>query len=159
MKKKTGHRISPAKIDVISEIDRIEREAFHTPWSADLIRAAILNSQYEVRIIRIFREPVLGFYIAHNNNELSNLDNLAVDIHARGEGLGRKLLIDWMDRARYRNKSGLSLQVNIQNQRAQKLYQEFEFNITKRLSNYYPNGDHAYQMEMEFTNSNQRMFG
>ena len=140
--------ISPASVKDLWEIDRIERESFSTPWSMDLLRAAVLSKKYEVRVLRNSAAPVLGFTITHGSGEQSNLDNLAMDQPLRGQGLGSVLIRDWIERARARQSATLTLQVNTANEGAQRLYQAFDFKTTRLLAGYYPNGDHAYQMEM-----------
>jgi [ribosomal protein S18]-alanine N-acetyltransferase len=138
-----GHA-TPADIE---GIDRIEQEAFNTPWSRDLLRAAIVNEAYRVRALRTEEEGLLGFYIAHSMRGRTNLDNLAVERAARGRGYGSELLRDWMEHARRQRLDTLTLQVNTANVRAQKLYEQFYFKTAKLLVAYYPNGDDAYQME------------
>ncbi len=140
--------IAAATLADFSEIDRIQNEAFTTPWSTDLIRAAILNRKYEVRVLKTDVSPVAGFYISHVSEDRSNLDNLAVDSALRGNGLGRQLLQDWIDRSGNRKLAMLSLQVNTHNLGAQRLYHESAFKKTRLLVGYYPNGEDAYQMEL-----------
>jgi ribosomal-protein-alanine N-acetyltransferase len=135
---------SPADVE---GIDRIEREAFNTPWSRELLRAAILNEAYRVRTLCSEDEGLLGFYIAHALRGRSNLDNLAVDRGGRGRGWGSLLIGDWIAAARGQRLDLLTLQVNTANVRAQKLYERFQFRTCKLLVAYYPNGDDAYQME------------
>lgn len=139
--------ISPATLMDMAELDRIERAAFATPWSADLIRAAIHNKQYDVRVLRTEVEPVTGFYIAHMTRDRSNLDNLAVEAALRGSGYGSYLIHDWIARATTRKAALLTLQVNTRNARARKLYKLFDFRVTSMLPAYYPDGGDAYQME------------
>jgi ribosomal-protein-alanine N-acetyltransferase len=139
--------LAPAALADIDAIDRIEREAFNTPWSRDLLRAAILNAQYRVQILSAPGEGVVGFYIAHTVNEKSNLDNLAVGAHVRGNGYGRTLVTDWIERARADRLESLTLQVNTANRLAQRLYEAFAFRTIRLLVSYYPNGEDAYQME------------
>jgi len=140
--------ISPASVKDLWEIDRIERNAFPTPWSMELLRAAVLSKRYEVRVLRNSLAPVLGFSITHGSGEQCNLDNLAVDQPLRGQGFGSVLIRDWIERARTRQSAALTLQVNTANDAAQRLYQAFDFKTTRLLTGYYPNGDDAYQMEM-----------
>ena len=142
-----SYRISPATIGDVAEIDRIEREAFATPWSVDLIRAAVSNQKYDVRVLRMELVPVVGFYISHLNGDCINLDNLAVDVPYRGLGFGRQLILDWKERSRFNDPRKLTLQVNTKNTGAQKLYQELGFRKRSLLVSYYPNGEDAYQME------------
>jgi ribosomal-protein-alanine N-acetyltransferase len=139
--------IGPATLSDIESIDRIEQGSFATPWSKDLLRAAILNRQYEVHVLREDGMEVLGFYIAHSIDNRSNLDNLAVEAEVRGRGFGWKLVSDWINRSRQGQHITLSLQVNTANKPAQRLYEKFEFKTMRLLVAYYPNGDDAYQME------------
>ena len=141
--------IEVANIFDISEIDRIERDAFNTPWSLDLLRAAVEHDIYEVRVMRNRLQPVTGFYIAHAPEMGTlNLDNFAVDIPHRGQGRGQRLIWHWIDLARRRRLSTLSLQVNTANRRAQILYKRYHFKVVKLLPAYYPNGEDAFQMEV-----------
>jgi len=139
--------IGPARLDDIDGIDRIEREAFNTPWSRDLLRAAILNEAYRVRALRTEDQGLLGFYIAHALRNRSNLDNLAVERSMRSRGYGSQLIHDWSEDSRSQRLELLTLQVNTANVRAQRLYERFRFSTAKLLVAYYPNGDDAYQME------------
>ncbi len=147
----TVYDIKLATLNDFHDINRIQKAAFTTPWSKDLIRSAIVNNKYDVRVIGGEHPAVAGFYIAHTIHDRSNLDNLAVDISVRGLGFGGKLVEDWIARAELQQMATLSLQVNTQNLSAQKLYRDFDFHKTRLLSGYYPNGDDAYQMEMTLT--------
>ena len=140
--------IQGATLAEFHEINRIQSDAFTTPWSKDLIRGAIANTKYDVRVIMADQGSVAGFYIAHTIHDRSNLDNLAVDAPVRGIGYGGRLIQDWIDRAEMAQMATLSLQVNTRNTRAQELYFEFKFEKTRLLAGYYPNRDDAYQMEL-----------
>lgn len=138
--------IGPANATDLETIDRIEREAFNTPWSRDLLRGAVVNGQYRARALRSPEGHLIGFYIAHLMGRQSNLDNLAVDAWARGKGYGSHLIEDWIRLTRQDEGELLTLQVNTANKGAQKLYERFRFHAAKLLVSYYPNGDDAYQM-------------
>lgn len=138
--------IGPARSTDLEAIDRIEREAFNTPWSRHLLRGAVVNGQYRARVLRSPEGHLIGFYIAHLMGRQSNLDNLAVDAWARGRGYGSRLIEDWIVQARIDGGDTLTLQVNTANKGAQRLYERFRFQAAKLLVSYYPNGDDAYQM-------------
>jgi ribosomal-protein-alanine N-acetyltransferase len=142
--------VSAACLADVPDMDRIEQAAFATPWSRELIRSAILNRKYQVRVLRRPELPVAGFYIAHATEQSCNLDNLVVDEQARRQGNGRRLLNDWINEAWEQSLSTLTLQVNTGNNTAQRLYRQFHFRPTRLLVGYYPNGDDAFQMEMAF---------
>ncbi|MCH9045133.1 MAG: GNAT family N-acetyltransferase [SAR324 cluster bacterium] len=142
-----AYTIAPASRADIDGIDRIEQQSFATPWSKDLLRAAILNSQYRVQALCTSEDGVLGFYIAHAVKNRSNLDNLAMAAWTRGRGYGSKLVDDWISHALADRLDMLTLQVNTANKGAQRLYERFRFKTARLLVSYYPNGNDAYQME------------
>lgn len=143
--------VAAAALADVPEMDRIEQAAFATPWSRELIRSAILNRKYQVRVLRTLELPVAGFYIAHATEQSSNLDNLVVHEGARRLGHGRRLLNDWIAESWGQSLATLTLQVNTGNSGAQKLYRQFHFRPIRLLVGYYPNGDDAFQMEMTFS--------
>jgi [ribosomal protein S18]-alanine N-acetyltransferase len=145
----SAYTIEPAQADDLATMDRIEREAFTTPWSLDLMRGALVNHRYRVRVLRADTSDVVGFYIAHTTDNQSNLDNLAITGASRRRGCGRRLVVDWVASARKQRLSALSLQVNTRNQPAERLYRTFSFRRVRLLSGYYPNGEDAYQMERD----------
>ncbi|MCH8077958.1 MAG: GNAT family N-acetyltransferase [SAR324 cluster bacterium] len=148
--------IGPAQSTDLEAIDRIEREAFNTPWSRDLLRGAVVNGKYRARALRSPEGHLIGFYIAHVMGRQSNLDNLAVDAWARGRGYGSHLIKDWIQQARLDGGEMLTLQVNTANKGAQRLYERFRFQTAKLLVSYYPNGDDAYQMVLNLKPSPDR---
>ncbi|MCH8884883.1 MAG: hypothetical protein IIA41_15495, partial [SAR324 cluster bacterium] len=89
--------IRHATLNDLADMDRIEQESFSTPWSRELLRGAIYNMRYDVRIVRPRQRHVLGFSIAHTVQRRSNLDNLAVERRERHRGLGRRLIDDSSD--------------------------------------------------------------
>lgn len=132
----------------LSAMDRIEQEAFNTPWSRELLRGAIYNMRYDVRVVRAAEDYVAGFYIAHGVQRRSNLDNLAVDGGYRRRGYGRDMLDDWIRRSREIGLDRLTLQVNTANTAAQLLYEDYGFRVRRTLKRYYTNGQDAYEMTM-----------
>lgn len=135
-----------ANLHDLSEMDRIEQESFNTPWSRELIRGAIYNMRYEVRVIGSDEQGLLGFYIAHGVQRRGNLDNLVVDRSHRRQGNGRRLLDDWIQRSRRAGHTSLTLQVNVANKGAQTLYEGYGFRARRLLKGYYTNGEDAYDM-------------
>jgi len=145
------YAIIPAGSEDLPGMDRIEREAFSTPWSLDLMRGALANHRYRVRVMRGRHGRPIAFYIAHTTDNLSNLDNLAVTAASRRQGCGRRLVVDWIGHARRQRLAALTLQVNTRNQAAELLYRTFSFRRVRLLAGYYPNGEDAYQMERELS--------
>jgi ribosomal-protein-alanine N-acetyltransferase len=144
-----AYAIFPAQQDDLHAMDKIEQEAFTTPWSLDLMRGALVNHRYLVRILKGDQGKLVAFYIAHTTDNQSNLDNLAVTEASRRQGCGRRLVVDWIAHARRQRLAALTLQVNTRNQAAERLYRAFSFRRVRLLAGYYPNGEDAYQMERD----------
>jgi ribosomal-protein-alanine N-acetyltransferase len=145
------YAIVPAQTEDLPTMDRIEQESFSTPWSVELMRGALVNHRYRVRVMRGEHRRPIAFYIAHTTDQLSNLDNLAVTASSRRQGCGRRLVVDWIAHARRQRLTALTLQVNTRNQAAELLYRAFSFRRVRLLAGYYPNGEDAYQMERELS--------
>jgi ribosomal-protein-alanine N-acetyltransferase len=141
--------IAPAMPDDLPAMDRIEQQSFSTPWSLDLMRGALANHRYRVRVLRTSDAQLVAFYIAHTSDTASNLDNLAVLEASRRQGLGRRLVVDWIAHARRQRLTALTLQVNTRNQAAERLYRTLSFRRVRLLTAYYPDGEDAYQMERD----------
>ncbi len=146
IEKKLIRPIRHATVHDLPEMDRLEQESFNTPWSRELIRGAIYNMRYDVRVIGLDEQDLLGFYIAHGAQRRGNLDNLVVDRSHRRRGYGRRLLDDWMQRSQRAGHTSLTLQVNVANKEAQTLYEGYGFRSRRLLKGYYTNGEDAYEM-------------
>lgn len=141
--------IVAARESDLGEMNRIEQEAFTTPWSEELLRGAIRNPQYTVRTLHSREARLLGFYIAHTVGDRSNLDNLAVAAWLRNRGHGSQMVEDWLELGSAERLEQMTLQVNTANTGAQRLYERFAFRTTRLLVAYYPNGDDAYEMRRD----------
>jgi len=77
---------------------------------------------------------------------------ITLDIHAdfRRKGLGSQLLIMAEDELRKKGANSISLEVDIENYPAIKLYEKFGFKKMRILKNYYRNRRDAYLMEKDF---------
>ena len=141
--------LEPALLNDVPTMDRLEQEAFSTPWSQELLRGAILNREYVVRVLRHPVHGLVGFYISHGVEERCNLDNLVVHPSFRNQGHGSALIQDWAQTALTRGLSRLTLQVNTANLEAQRLYARLGFHKKRLLVSYYPNGEDAFLMVRE----------
>ena len=132
----------------IPALECIVRDSFENPWSTRLLLGAVRNEQYDVHVIRNDAGTALAVTIAHMVSSDSNLDMLAVSPPQRGHGIGRYLTKCWIERSRERGLTRLTLQVNSGNREAQRLYASLGFSTAGMLSDYYPNGDAAFDMHL-----------
>lgn len=132
--------ITTADLYDLPVIEGLEAAQDYQKWDQDSLRDAILNPRYEARILFVEGQGV-GYYIANQNV----LNKLVVLEASRGRGYGREMLQDWISR----NDEDLMLQVEAGNQSAIALYQSMGFKKTHLLSQYYQNGDDAFEMVLE----------
>ena len=94
-------------------------------------------------------DPVtLGFGLQFATRSSSHIAKLCVHPYQRGCGLGGILLRQMIHCAALTNLSSVTLEVNVSNDHAYKLYEKHGFRITDVLSEYYPCGSDAYSMEL-----------
>lgn len=78
-----------------------------------------------------FKQIVL-FPILRHHHQGRYIQNVAVDAPYRGQGIGRKLLEDAIERAKRDQIKTLELDVAVENKRAKKLYDNLGFNVVKK---------------------------
>lgn len=100
-----------------------------------------------VRVARDGGHQVLGFSIFRTVADQSELLGLAVEPMVRRRGLGRRLIVDWLEQSQVRGAVRLLLEVRATNHAALGLYQSFEFAEVGRRRGYYRDGQAAVLME------------
>jgi ribosomal-protein-alanine N-acetyltransferase len=89
------------------------------------------------------------------DRETSKIVSLAVKKEFRRKGIGYKLLSTAIERCKERGKKKVMLEVRISNYPAQNLYKKIGFKIVDIIPNYYQDGEDAYLMVLDLTQSNQ----
>ena len=89
------------------------------------------------------------------DRETSKIVSLAVKKEFRRKGIGYKLLSTDIERCKERGKKKVMLEVRISNYPAQNLYKKIGFKIVDIIPNYYQDGEDAYLMVLDLTQSNQ----
>ena len=89
------------------------------------------------------------------DRETSKIVSLAVKKEFRRKGIGYKLLSTAIERCKGRGKKKVMLEVRISNYPAQNLYKKIGFKIVDIIPNYYQDGEDAYLMVLDLTQSNQ----
>jgi [ribosomal protein S18]-alanine N-acetyltransferase len=114
-----------------------ERRAQSFPWAASLF-AASLAAGHEGWLLEVGRTPA-GHGVLSLRSE-ARLLNLSIHPDYRGRGLGRRLLLHLLERARLHTAAGVRLLVRAGNQEALRLYTAVGFVEVGRRRRYYPAG-------------------
>jgi ribosomal protein S18 acetylase RimI-like enzyme len=152
----------------LTDLDRlyaIEMACFAKPVaiSKRQLRYLIRSPHASVHVLRsngqIVAEALLLRRRNRNGHMTARLYSLAVDPACRGKGYGKTMLINCMNVLLAQGIVDLSLEVDVDNSTAIKLYESFGFSKAKRLKDYYAPGKDGWKMHlrMDSTQLQHRM--
>lgn len=121
----------------VAEVQRLERESFTDPWSAEAF-VSTLRSEVSFGAVARSREGgLLGYVIAWFAAGEGEIANLAVSPAQRGQGIGGRLLDVALEEARGRRTAVVYLEVRGSNASALALYLARGFSQVGRRRAYY----------------------
>jgi [ribosomal protein S18]-alanine N-acetyltransferase len=125
--------LSRADLDAVLEI---EVASFSTPWRRDTFEGLLRRKDSDV-IAAVRDDTLIGYAICWTVLDQSELGNVAVAREARGKGIGRRLVLEAMERVRKRGAKECFLEVRVSNTGARKLYEELGFTAIGTRRGYY----------------------
>jgi len=128
--------IRPMRDDDLSMVLEIEREAYSFPWSEGIFRDC-LRAGYCCWVVEQHQD-VRAYGIMQVGGGESHILNLCVRAGARGQGLGRALLVHLLEVAREHRADTALLEVRPTNRAALGLYEAMGFNEVGVRRGYYP---------------------
>lgn len=131
----------------ISKVYEVERKSFPFPFGEVLI-GNIFYAAPELCFIIESDGNIIGFVMGGYTAipKRAHILSLAVLEEFREQGLGHKILTYFLNSIRKLGYLSVKLEVNIDNHKAIKLYEEFGFKIDSRIRKYYQDGSDAYLM-------------
>lgn len=128
------HVALPRDVDAVAAI---EAASFTQPWSRRSFRALVEARNVIFLVATDAADRVQGYAVVYVAADQSELANLAVTRERRGEGYGRRLLVQCMAAARERGARTMFLEVRESNRSAQELYRSVGFHPVSRRRRYY----------------------
>jgi ribosomal-protein-alanine N-acetyltransferase len=140
--------IQPMKTEDISEIIRIEQDAFSTPWSESSFRSEI-HDPYSLTLIARREGRVVAYICASCRFGEGHILNLAVHPSARRMGIATSLINAVLDYMRENDCVFVYLEVRLSNMSARKLYEQLGFQEVgkRKLYYFYPVEDAVIMMK------------
>jgi ribosomal-protein-alanine N-acetyltransferase len=131
----------------IDSVYEVERKSFPFPFGEVLI-GNIFYTAPELCFIIEKSDKIIGFLLGGYTPipKRAHILSIAVLEELRGQGLGRHLLTYFLNSIRKLGYQSVKLEVNIDNHKAIKLYEEFNFKIESKIRKYYQDGSDAYLM-------------
>jgi ribosomal protein S18 acetylase RimI-like enzyme len=101
-----------------------------------------------ILLVATIKEQIRGYVLSftRRNSLIARLYSLAISEEFRGHGLGHQLLLACEGVARERGVNFLSLEVNVNNLQALRLYEKLGFLKQTQLGAYYEDGSDAFKM-------------
>ncbi|WP_457673944.1 ribosomal protein S18-alanine N-acetyltransferase [Thiolapillus sp.] len=115
----------------------VECLAYSHPWSQGIFEDCLRVKGYDCRVYE--REQTLVAYTVMSwGAGEAHLLNICVHPDHQGQGLGRQVLEQVVERAREKGADSLFLEVRVSNEGARGLYESMGFNEIGQRFDYYP---------------------
>jgi ribosomal-protein-alanine N-acetyltransferase len=143
--------IRPIKTADFDQIAQIEFESFSDPYPRHLFEY-LAKTVPDLFLVAIEHKVPVGYIVADVNQitkfSYGHLLSFAVRRDKRHKGIGRRLLTTLIDILRERNCKEVILEVRVSNYSAKTFYQKQGFQVIKRSSKYYEDGEDALIMAL-----------
>jgi [ribosomal protein S18]-alanine N-acetyltransferase len=168
--------IVPMALEDIPRVVEIDHESFPLPWSYATYRYELLQNKYSYFFVAVQAQPVraerthrgwladvfgwLGQAAPDSHNrsvvgyagfwyiiDEAHISTIAVANNWRGQGVGELLFVAMLERALDLGATAATLEVRVSNERAQRLYRKYAFEVVGKRRRYYrDNGEDALLM-------------
>ncbi len=122
-------------------------EIFDDFWTVGIFKDELSNPNCHY-IVAIQGEDIIGFGGISVVLDEANINNIAVRVDKRNNRIGSKILQNLIDICKSLNCSFVTLEVNVKNFPAIKLYKNFGFKNLGIRKNYYKGYTDAYIMKL-----------
>ena len=141
-------RIRPARASDCDALLALENASFNTDQLTRRRLRHWIKAANGILLVAAGGGEVYGYVLVLTRRDSRNarLYSLAIAAHARGLGLGGRLLRSAQQRARAAGCTGLRLEVSEGNSAALALYGKLGYERFARLPGYYENGENALRM-------------
>lgn len=114
------------KVSDAPQVAQMEKAYFSEPWSEQAFLEALDKKEY-FYMVAVQGEEVLGYCGMYQVLDEGNITQVAVREDVRGQGVGRSLLQDFMQKGNECGVSAYTLEVRISNRNAIGLYEACGF--------------------------------
>jgi len=115
----------------------IEKQANSAPWSERSFRNE-LDHEHGIFLVALGGGQVVGYGGVWLVVDEAHVTNVAVNPSLRRQGIGRRLMVELLKRAKERGMTCSTLEVRASNEAAIRLYEQLGYKITGHRRGYYP---------------------
>ena len=133
----------------LEQIENILEEQFDKFWNAIVLEKELENP-LSTYIVAISDGQVVGYAGLWQPLDEGHITNIVTKKDKRGNKIATKMLEELIQIAKNRNLKCVTLEVNVHNDIAIKLYKKYNFKEVGRRNKYYNGTDDALIMTLEF---------
>ncbi len=132
----------------LEKIKDIMPKQFDEFWTANVLEKELQNSLSSY-IVALYNDEVVGYAGIWKPIDEAHITNIVVKKDKRGKHIGTQLLKELINMAQKQNLQCITLEVNVKNENAIKLYKKYNFEEVGRRKKYYNNIDDAIIMTLK----------
>ena len=133
----------------LPQILEIERTWNPLPWSKEIFKSEIANPK-NLFLVAVHDNQVVGYGDMGFTDDEGHLLTFAVAQNYQQQGIGKRLLVNFLEEAKKKGVGGIFLEVRRSNEKAQCLYAKEGFNVISFRKTYYvDNREDALVMKLE----------
>jgi ribosomal-protein-alanine N-acetyltransferase len=119
--------VEPMTLDDIPAVHAIERLSFSTPWPSEAFEEELNRNRLAHYLVARRNGEVLGFGGVWMMVDEAHVTTFSVHPDVRRHGVGTRLLLGLLERARQLGAARMTLEVRVSNAAAQALYAKLGF--------------------------------
>ena len=131
----------------LEQIKDILQSDFDKFWNAHVLEKELENP-LSTYIVAINEEQVVGYSGLWEPCDEGHITNIVTKLEKRGNKIASRMLEELINIAKSRNLKCVTLEVNVNNSIAIKLYEKYNFKEVGRRPKYYNNADDAIIMTL-----------
>jgi ribosomal-protein-alanine N-acetyltransferase len=141
--------VEPATVRDAPRLAQLHGASFHRGWGEGEFEAMLAERNTLVHRLRLGRK-IIGFAASRIGADEAEILSIAIDSSQRGRGLSRNLLLTHLGHLAGRGVRTVFLEVEENNQPAQRLYERAGFAVVGRRERYYKQagGEHLNALLM-----------
>ncbi|WP_457622391.1 ribosomal protein S18-alanine N-acetyltransferase [Persephonella sp.] len=132
-----------------SDLDKVRdiiHQNFKNPWSDSMI---LSSNPFSYKTVAILDNTVVGFLSGEIIYDEAHILMIAVDKNFQGKGIGKKLLLNFIDECISSGINSVFLEVSESNKKALRFYSGFGFYVYGIREKYYTTGENAFLMKLK----------
>lgn len=143
-------KIKQINVEDLNKMVEIENENFSDPWDFKILFFEVIKNDKSMFFGAYIDEILVGYIGFWYFDDNIDIINLAVSEKYKRQGIATKLFDSLLIYVKFLKPKTITLEVNVNNEKAVNLYKKLGFITLRTIKNYYfKTNDDAYMMQKE----------